>query len=168
MGRVWPRHSHRGRPLNSVVRQPMGKFSRRRVIGVVAFLVGLPVTLLVGLPAIALLVDSLSNVASVLLAIFRGELSSPSWTREFFPLIASAAGILGLVGFWLWFFSNAPPASRKRAFLTILVGCGVLATTVPLLVSPIGFAVLAAIGGITGIGVIIEMWLPNSSFERTK
>src|SRR5471032_2978720 len=39
VGRVWPRHGHRGRPLNSVVRQHLEPLRKRMKIAIVGLLV---------------------------------------------------------------------------------------------------------------------------------
>jgi hypothetical protein len=47
-GRVWPRHNHRGRPLNSIVRCHLNRSFDRRVIGARVIVAGVSGPFFVG------------------------------------------------------------------------------------------------------------------------
>lgn len=79
-------------------------------------------------------------------------------------LIWGLASTSGVIAFWVWFFSKSPMSKERRAVVTggLVGGCLAVA---PLFVGAPVLAIPAAVGIVTALVAMLEMWLPNNAFE---
>ena len=79
-------------------------------------------------------------------------------------LIWGLASTTGVLAFWVWFFSKSPMSRERRVVVTggLIVGCLAVA---PLFVGAPVMAIPAAVGIVTALVPMLEMWLPSNAFE---
>ena len=118
-----------------------------------AILVGVPVTILGGFYVI-------TGVMFSALALIEIDIGA-----AIMPLFWCLAGLLGLVGFWLWVFQPPQPSKRQLAIHAVLVALGVAAMA-PLAMS--GGSILAIAGMLAGTVVIAQSLLSNHAFEADR
>ncbi len=82
-------------------------------------------------------------------------------------LIWGVASTCGVLAFWVWFFSRSPMSKERRVVVTGGLIVGSLAVA-PLFVGAPVFAVPAAVGIVTALVAVLEMWLPNKSLEADR
>ncbi len=104
MGRVWPRHGHRGRPLNSVVSHQFAQMGRASAIAQIVILLAFPVVAF----AFAYLVWAASSAPSIwaLGGIVVGGIGFVAFSYA--RLSAFRAR-----GIWAWGTRGMLPTSRK-------------------------------------------------------
>jgi hypothetical protein len=78
------------------------------------------------------------------------------------PLLWCIAGLLGLIGFWLWVFQPPQPSKRQLVIHAVLVALGVAAMA-PLAVSD--GSILAIAGMLAGAFVVAQSLLRDFNFE---
>ena len=74
------------------------------------------------------------------------------------------AGLLGLVGFWLWVFQPQRPSKRQRMVHATLVALGVVAVLPLAIFEKDRVAITGAPGG---MAVVVQSLLSSNAFERT-
>lgn len=72
------------------------------------------------------------------------------------------AGVIGLVGFWVWVFTRPPISQRRRVLLIASVLAGVCAVFPVTLGANIYVSSLAIFGTVTGLVICFWLVLPNS------
>ncbi len=82
-------------------------------------------------------------------------------------MLFAPMGLLAMIAFWVWAFSNRLASRYARGAFSIAIGLGVLAI-VPLSLFGGLAAVGVAAGMLAGVCAIVEMWLPNKALEADR
>ena len=118
VGRVWPRHGHRGRPLNSVVSHQLAKMGRASSIFQVVISLG-PIAAAL---AFTLLVPAASSAPGSW-----GAFGIALAVLGFGAFAYARLSVLRARGFWAWGTAGMLPTSRKLYWTGyILMGVSVL------------------------------------------
>ena len=86
-------------------------------------------------------------------------------TAGILPLLWCLAGLMGLIGFWLWVFQPPQPSKRQLSIHAVLVALGVAAMA-PLAISD--GSILAIAGMLAGAVVVAQPLLSNNTFEADR
>lgn len=127
--------------------------SGARIRGVLALLVGLPVTVFYGVVPSILIPYLLSN-------------GGPSSWNDTALLVACAVGMASLLGFWTWVFARRPMRRSTRAFVIVsLVGGLCLTLAIVLRSEDPTYTAVGSAGLAVGLAICMWLLIPSLPFN---
>lgn len=124
-----------------------------RIRGVLALLVGLPVTIFYGV------------VPSILIAYLLSNGGPSSW-NDTALLVACVVGLASLLGFWTWVFARRPMRCGTRVFVIVsLVGGLCLILAIVLRSEDPTYTAIGSAGLAVGLAICMWLLVPSLPFN---
>jgi len=146
------------------------KYSDNRIIrGVVAVVVGLPGTLIMGNAALfAAGMGAFSFPLALSQAVdphLRIGAAADTAGAGLLMFFWGLAGLAGVGAFWTWVFSRRPMSRSRRIALTVSIALGIAAVLPITLVGPELYMWIGALGSVTGALLIADMCFLTSRWN---